>query len=174
MGDGPGGPTPQPSPPAGAEHCSGRPESPRSRPPSLRVTFCSGPQFPRTELARGGLLVSSRGGVAPCPLALSFLAEGPPRWEESSARSPEARAEGGVSRAQGVLSLRLPALGSLSLAKGSGFPTLCSPDPDRGVRQTSPFLSLPGHSDAARGHRTDLGNPYSLTERTFELQFPHL
>ena len=172
----PGRPDAAPSPPAGAEHCSGRP-NPRGPGHLLCGSLSAlGLSFPSLSWREAGCwyLPEVEPHLARLHFPFLWRRDPPPQMGGKQRQLPRSQSGGRGIQSPGVLSLRLPALGSLSLAKGSGFPTLCSPDPYRGVRQTGPLPLLPGHSDAVRSHRTDLGNPYSLTERTFEPRFPHL
>lgn len=114
---------------------------------------------------------------APLP-HLPFLRMWDPQaWEEPLERaaptSARRESRGAGVQGQGVLSQRLAVLRSLGLARGSHF-ILPTPQPggegrtadkqDAGgaVGWMCPLPSLPGLSDAALGHQTNLGSPRDL------------
>lgn len=89
------------TPPAGAERCGGSPEPQGPGQLLGRSLSALGLSFPSSEMEGGGLLVSSRCGVAPPPLSRTFLlAEVRPPGERRDAGGqpsprPEGRAEEG-------------------------------------------------------------------------------
>ena len=91
-----------PSPPAGAEHCSGRP-NPRGPGHLLCGSLSAlGLSFPSLSWREAGCwyLPEVEPHLARLHFPFLWRRDPPPRWEESSASSPEARVEGGVSRAR--------------------------------------------------------------------------
>lgn len=168
------------------------PGAPGFRPPSLHVTFCSGPQFPQHRAGAGvggagvWLPESSPSSSSPAP---TFLRTRDPQvgGEQRPLAQKGEQREGGSEprefRARGYLlfassaSPRAPASITLPLPQPGGVGgAVCKQDPGRGVRPMCPLLSLPGHRDAALGHQTDLGvgGVPTPAKRLCEPWFSHL